>query len=86
MEMKLHHAAALALMGWYLIVPPAPSADPTLPLSQWRIVHQTDSDVDCHVRALMARVNAKHPPNNGNWVRDPDSSAKCVASDDARLR
>jgi hypothetical protein len=42
--------------------------------------------VDCRVRALMARVNAKHPPNNGSWVRDPNSYAQCIASNDPRLK
>ncbi len=84
MEMKFRHAAALALIGWYVIVPPAP--DPTLPLSQWRVVHESGSNLDCRVRALMARVNAKQPPNNGNWVRNPNSYTQCVASGDLRLK
>jgi hypothetical protein len=82
--MKFCQATALALLGWYVVVPPA--ADPTLPMSQWNVVHESDSDVDCRVRALMARVNAKHPPNNGSWVRDPNSYAQCIASNDPRLK
>jgi hypothetical protein len=82
--MKLRHAAALALTGWYVLVPPTP--DPTLPLSQWTVVHESDSDVDCRVRAQMARVDAKQPPNNGNWVRNPNSYTQCVKSNDPRLK
>jgi hypothetical protein len=84
MKTKLCYAAAFALLGWYVIIPPGP--DPTLPLSRWMVVHESDSDVDCRVRALMVRVNAKQPPNNGNWVRDQNSYAQCVASNDPRLQ
>jgi hypothetical protein len=37
--MKLRHAAALALMGWYLLIPPTsrdyPMGNVDAPLSQW---------------------------------------------------
>jgi hypothetical protein len=43
--MKLRHAAALALVGWYLMVPPASpnypesmTIDTAAPLSQWLVV------------------------------------------------
>ena len=55
---KARHAAALALVGWYLLVPPVvrPSggeetADPKAPLSKWvKVIRGTfDSDDACHV-------------------------------------
>lgn len=52
--MKPRHAAALALVGWYLMVPPSPyrSDGDTRPLSQipisdWQTEHVYDSAQDC---------------------------------------
>ncbi len=41
--MKLRHAAALALTGWYLIVPPAPEHKPVPPLYKWVRLHDFDT-------------------------------------------
>ena len=45
--MKIGHAAALALMGWYLIVPPYVwpynERDLWAPVSQWKIVQRFDN-------------------------------------------
>jgi hypothetical protein len=49
--MKLHHAAALTLVGWYLIT--APTADQgaiiyqDAPLSQWTKAQHFDSETGC---------------------------------------
>ncbi len=46
--MKPRHAAALALVGWYLLMPPPSSkypgsvVDTTAPLSQWEVVPSYD--------------------------------------------
>lgn len=57
--MKARHAAALALVGWYLMVPPftelpPPSSDPPpfdvnfkAPLSEWDISKSFDKAEDC---------------------------------------
>jgi hypothetical protein len=54
--MKLRHAAALALVGWYLMVPPGTSKDApdqpltfdgSAPLSKWKIVGSYDSASGC---------------------------------------
>jgi hypothetical protein len=49
--MNLRHAAALALIGWYLIVPPylAPFnyRDLWAPVSQWKIVQGFDTPTGC---------------------------------------
>jgi hypothetical protein len=55
--MKVHHAAALALVGWYLMVPPprqprspgASTAPPndSAPLNQWTIRSSYDSTEAC---------------------------------------
>jgi hypothetical protein len=44
------HAAALALVGWYLMLPPFKpdkTPDPTKPLAQWDIFKGFDSAADC---------------------------------------
>ena len=60
--MNLCHAAALALVGWYLMAPPSvlttddrgksiPFADQSAPLSHWRIVQSFDSAARCQKAA-----------------------------------
>ena len=48
---KLHRAGALALMGWYLIVPPYvwpySQRDLRVPLSRWKIVDRFDTATSC---------------------------------------
>jgi hypothetical protein len=43
--MKSRHAAALALMGWYLMLPPSKKND--APLSEWIISHSYASAEAC---------------------------------------
>jgi hypothetical protein len=48
--MNLRHATALALMGWYLMVPPFVHYDPRelwAPVSQWKIVERFDTATAC---------------------------------------
>jgi hypothetical protein len=62
--MNIRHAAALALVGWYLMIAPAsgeqsdpnhPGFDPTnskfrfyAPLSKWTQIGEFDSATECH--------------------------------------
>jgi hypothetical protein len=54
-EVKLYHTAALALVGWYLMMPPATrgwfSATTThndsAPLSQWTTLRSFDTSLEC---------------------------------------
>ena len=91
--MKLHHFAALALLGWYLMLPPASSLDPDSPtylakasLSQWKTVKQYDSKLECEEQAEILHVYAKQEPNSQDWARYPRSYAECLATDDPRLK
>ncbi len=46
--MKLRHVAALALVGWYLMMPPIPDhGEPDPPISQWEIRYSFDSAASC---------------------------------------
>ena len=59
--MNLRHAAALAFVGWYLMVSPSTlksypnPVDKTQPLSRWQKARRFDSEHDCH-RALKRLV------------------------------
>jgi len=49
---NLRHAAALGLVGWYLMMPPIPQdplllADPTPPLSVWFLQQSFDTAKEC---------------------------------------
>jgi hypothetical protein len=60
--MKPRHAAALALVGWYLMVPSnGPNARQSDPLSKWRVHRSYDSAEECQA-AIDAhrRVLAEH--------------------------
>jgi hypothetical protein len=50
--MNLRHAAAVALVGWYLMVPPLGpngSIDPNAPLSRWEQYEGHDNAAACEV-------------------------------------
>jgi len=93
--MNLRHAAALALVGWYLMVPPLDSANMTQVnagalLSEWHSMKSYSSKKDCEKerdekRAAGAR--GLHSPSQTKRVMATAlSSAQCVASDDPRLK
>ena len=94
--MNLRHAAALALVGWYLMVPPyserpiPPSNLP--PLSKWSIYQRYNTPDEC--RQVRSDITS-------GWLQDspPDfvqrfvnnfkstfARAKCVATNDPRLK
>ncbi len=91
--MNPRHAAALALVGWYLLMPPLPrsssgeiGSDLSRPLSEWRFsvsVYDTESNCDKEIDAMNQRA--------ARWAREHRtmlslSHAQCVASDDRRLK
>jgi hypothetical protein len=77
--MKPHHAAALALVGWYLVAPPALPYDPdkvdeSAPLSRWDVLTKVDSESQCE--AEKARLTGT----------PLGRVAKCIVGDDPRLK
>jgi hypothetical protein len=96
--MKLRHAAALALMGWYLIDPPfvrLPNgqydAKTDAPLSEWLHVASFDEASLCEA-ARAFRVNAgKEDATKDSQSNDEKVMAaigpycECVSTDDPRL-
>jgi hypothetical protein len=87
--MKFHHAAALALMVWYLIVPPAKSTgEPDLqaPLSKWETDGSYDTAQACAKRYqadVQRALTFGH--KIGHDVSSRIQAEKCIASDDPRL-
>jgi hypothetical protein len=62
--MKPRHAAALALVGWYLMVPPlrhgkptgADAVGPEAPLSVWQNMGSFDTAADCYKDLHSIRI------------------------------
>jgi hypothetical protein len=88
--MKLRHAAALALVGWYLLAPPASDigkrwllTDDSEPLAKWKLVNSFDSASECR-DDLLVRLNGAKKTNQAS-TRFVESF-KCIASDDPRLK
>ena len=92
--MKPHHAAALALVGWYLMFAPRDkelNPDLAAPLSAWEQAQPYDSARACDDAAGEANANrisswfAKNPGRLPDWpgVRP---FANCFATNDPRLK
>ena len=93
--MKLRHAAAIVLTGWYLIVPPVKmgTVEMDSPLSRWIIIEEySDRDLLSCTTAqadLVARAEGltAHPPvslipSQAQQYR----ASQCIATDDPRLK
>jgi hypothetical protein len=87
-QMKLRHAAALALVGWYLMSPPhlhwngqhvTFSLD--APLREWKVVQPFDEAWKCDKRLMQNVVECGTCPLESLWL-----SAQCIATDDPRLK
>jgi hypothetical protein len=89
--MNPRHAAALALVGWYLMAP-APE-DLSAPISRWDIVTSYDSATACE-KQRMSTVDrmqkaiddefAHHEPIAGG--AQAFAHEQCIATDDPRLK
>ncbi len=82
-------AAAIALLGWYLLLPPAskdfPMGDVDAPLSQWvrrPTIYRNEQECE-HVLDRQVRLkNAKNRQTQVKYYKQ----AKCVSTDDPRLK
>jgi hypothetical protein len=89
---KLRHAAALAVIGWYLLTPPLDQdgkVDWLAPYSQWKHLVSYDSAERCETeRLLFGASPAKKvgvPEEQQQRVRQSFINARCIASDDPGL-
>jgi len=90
--MNPHHAAALALVAWYLLVPPHPFAATPPPRSEWSVYEVYDSTGKCEERRLaisggmLEDAPADFVERYGNTFMYVFKQARCIATDDPRLR
>jgi hypothetical protein len=93
--MKLRHTGALALVGWYLMVPPwgIGSVDGDAPLRQWEryeeYLTKDACEYDRGIQVIMNRASCKGCPEDAqHFVHRAEqfSRAVCVKSDDPRLK
>ena len=86
--MKIRHAAALALVGWYLMVTPPISittmqADTQAVLSEWSISRSFDSADACEKAKSDFQKTSPKLVNNGVGI---SRFASCISTDDPRLK
>jgi hypothetical protein len=99
--MRLHlAAAALALVGWYLMVPPRVSETPLLfdraaPLSRWQALGSYDTASDCShgndklVAALLRTGDQQTGKKREQALQERASiltSQQCIATGDPRFK
>ena len=96
-DMKSRHAAALALVVWYLMLPPPllhgnPPVDLEAPVSKWRLFSIHESAAECE-KGLVAFYKSAKAELIANPADERDriqfyqlESSQCVASDDPRLK
>ena len=92
--MKACHAVALALVGWYLMMPPVVPAgngwltwDADAPLSQWKTIGSFDTAIQCQADLRARREAARTRTGKaGNGLRKFAGTLRCVGSDDPRLK
>ena len=87
----LRHAAALVLVGWYLMVPPRNphpfvkgynSVDNFAPLPEWTHLASSDSVKECEARKAEYFKTVAQDPDLAQAAAD----AECIATDDPRLK
>jgi hypothetical protein len=90
---NLRHAAALALVGWYLMTPPPPF-NPSTPLSKWTQLGKTDyaSEEECMAVREKLQATFRDPGNippehiTATIMVKAMAHVLCIASDDPRLK
>jgi hypothetical protein len=77
--MNLRHAAAIALTGWYLMVPSSPYFI-GIPIANWQRRPVFDNKAQCQIWRLNL---IQHPPKDLSYPSW--DQPQCVSSDDPRL-
>jgi hypothetical protein len=91
--MKLHHTAALALVGWALFFPPiiGDRVDIGAPVNEWDVMNKGFATVhDCEqFRAHMAFWGVVNDPRSvalGQVFPERRAASRCIPDDDPRLK
>jgi hypothetical protein len=84
--MKVRHAAALALIGWYLMVPPLHKGevDEKAPLKEWTVHLGTVTECSQWLSVLLNK--AALDPATRTVVKHRLLAASCMSTDDPRLK
>jgi hypothetical protein len=90
--MNIRHASALALIGWYLIMPPIgvvdgrKQIDTEVPLWKWQHPPQVfSSSAECE-QAKAARIKEWSRFKGVAAFKQRAEAAQCVSQDDSRLK
>jgi hypothetical protein len=93
--MKPRHAAALAMVAWYLLYPPWNAekeiVDSTLALNRWYQVSTFDSSADCEARkfGILEEMDNRARDRSPETVAQQERlrhQARCVSADNPRLK
>ena len=87
--MSIRHAAALALVGWYMMMPPTgrdyPMGNVDAPLTQWKkraTVYRDQAECEHVLDRIRRNTNAKNKQTAVRYYKQ----AQCVSADDPRLK
>lgn len=86
--MKPRHAAALALVGWYLMTPPLykdGELDEKAPLKEWTIINSFDTATECSESVIETSRQMNADTTTSNVVRRRLMLSACISTDDPRL-
>ena len=92
--MNLRHAAALALVGWYLMIPPRDVNHKVRfdwPLNLWTVYKAYDSADQCNkfkefLQEGIDRPETKKKFSFADSLSHDIHDSQCIASDDPRLK
>ena len=83
--MKFRHAAGVALVGWYLMLPLVKDGKTEYaPIQDWAHVGSYDTAKECENAAYENMVRAKQIGDKERIVAA--NGFECIASDDPRLK
>ena len=86
--MNLRHAAALALVVWYLLVPPLykGEVEEKAPLKKWTVLQSFGTVAECSQWLSVMLDKADLDPATRTVVKHRLLAASCVSTDDPRLK
>jgi hypothetical protein len=83
---RLSHAAALALVGWYLMLPFARDGkERDIPISQWVHIDSFDTATECREGGFHAIDSAKRHSASADRITAA-TAFECIETDDPRLK
>ncbi len=87
--MSIRHAAALAIVGWYMMMPPTgrdyPMGNVDAPLTQWKkraTTYRDEAECEHVLDRIRRNTNAKNKQTAVRYYKQ----AQCVSADDPRLK